>query len=318
MKMPSGKRLLVVSHDAGGAEIIAAWARRHAPQGFACVAEGPAQRVFASTDLSAIRMLSPDEALDQLAEFGTVLTGSSWSSDLEKVFVERGRAAGIRTVTYLDHWTDFRERFESGGRLTLPHEIWVGDEYAERIAKAAFPGEQIRNVGNFYLSEVAGQVRAASATRQDRSGGKRVLFVSEPLSAAAQRKYGDRSYFGYTEHEALAAFLEYARQNWWQVVESIRIRRHPAEATGKFSALVSARPIPVEECGDAPLVEDCAWADWIAGCQSMALVVGLLAGRQVFSAIPPGGRPSPIPYPGIMPLFQPKTEQREPTQGTTS
>lgn len=307
---------LLVAHDAGGAEFIAAWARKHPLKDTACVAEGPARRIFASM---VTRLLDRAEALSRLAEFRTILTGTSWGSDLEKIFIERGTALGIRTVTYLDHWTDYRERFLSAGRLLLPSEIWVADEHAERIAKAAFPGQPVRKAGNWYLEEIAGQVKALSPPVQARAEKKRVLFVSEPLSAAAERKHDDRNYLGYTEFDALASFLQYARQHWAQQVEAIRIRRHPSEAPGKFTALVDAQsPVPVVECGDSPLVDDCAWADWIVGCQSMAMVVGLLAGKRVFSAIPRDGRPSAIPYAGIVPLFQPQAARREHIRGTTS
>lgn len=305
---------LFVAHDAGGAELIAAWARKHLLQDYACVAEGPARRIFAST---ATRLLERADALSRLAEFRTILTGTSWGSDLEKIFIERGTALGIRTITYLDHWTDYRERFVADGRLVLPSEIWVADVHAERIARSAFPGQLVLNAGNCYLDEIAAQVKALSLPAQARAGKQRALFMSEPLSAAAERKHGDGNYFGYTEFDALAGFLEHARQHWAQELEAVRIRRHPSEAPGKFSAFVNVSPpFPVVECGEAPLVEDCAWADWIAGCQSMALVVGLFAGKQVFSAIPAGGRPSPIPYPGIAPLFQPRP--RAQVQGTTT
>ena len=139
------------------------------------------------------------------------------------------------------------------------------------------------------------------------------------LAEAAARKHGDPRYFGYTELEALGAFLEHARRHWARDIEEIRIRRHPSEPPGKFASFVDARaPLPVGECGDAPLVEDCAWADRIVGCQSMAMVVGLLADKQVFSAIPPGGRSCAIPYPGIVPLFGPKPAQHEHMRGMKS
>lgn len=308
--------VLLVAHDTGGAELIAAWARKHSLRDYACVAEGPARRIFASTPE---RRLDRAEALGRLAEFRTVLTGTSWGSDLEKIFIERGTALGIRTITYLDHWTDYRERFLSDGRLVLPSEIWVADEHAEMIAVAAFPGQPVRKAGNCYLEEFAAQVKTLSLPVQARAGKKRVLFVSEPLSAAAERKHGDRNYLGYTEFDALAGFLEHARQHWAQEVEAIRIRRHPKEAPGKFAAFVDAQsPVPIVECGEAPLVDDCAWADWIVGCQSMAMVVALLAGKRVFSAIPRDGRPSAIPYAGIVPLFQPQPARREHIRGTTS
>jgi hypothetical protein len=310
------KPLVLVAHDAGGAELVAAWARRHFGEDYACVAEGPARRVFAD---APARMLDKVDALARLAEFCTVLTGSSWDSDLEKLFIKRSGALGVRCVTYLDHWTDYRERFTSAGRLLLPSEIWVADEHAERIAKAEFPGHPVRMAGNFYLEEIAAQVKARFFPTRDRAGKKRVLFVSEPLAEAAARKHGDPNYFGYTELKALGAFLEHARRNWAREIEAIRIRRHPSELPGKFAAFLDARSLfPVTECGEAPLVDDCAWADWIVGCQSMAMIVGLLAGKDVYSAIPAGGRPSAIPYPGIVPLFQPRAARREHFRGTTS
>jgi hypothetical protein len=318
MDISFDKPVIVVAHDAGGAELIAAWARKHLAYLHVCV-EGPARRILASTRSPSTRVLDRAEALGRLAEFRTVLTGSSWSSDLEKTFIEHGTALAIRTITYLDHWTDYRERFMSGGRLVLPSEIWVADEHAEKIARAAFPGQTVRDAGNCYLEEVAAEVKARSLPTRTRTGRKRVLFVSEPLSAAAERKYGDRNYFGYTEYEALAGFLEHAREHWGPEVETVRIRRHPSEAPGKFSAFAYAQfPLPLAECGEVQLVDDCAWADWIVGCQSMAMVVGLLAGKQVLSAIPREGRPSVIPYPGIVPLYEPQTERQEHIRGTTS
>jgi hypothetical protein len=293
--------MLLVAHDSGGAELLAAWARRQRLADYAFVAEGPARRVFAT---APAHMLERADGLARLAEFRTVLTGSSWGSDLEKLFVERAAALGIRSVTYLDHWTDYRERLTSAGRLRLPSEIWVADEHAERIARAEFPGHPVRIAGNCYLEEIAAQVKARSDPARGRAGKKRALFVSEPLAEAAARKHGGPRYFGYTELEALGAFLEHARRHLASDIQEIRIRRHPAESPGKFTSFVdAAAPLPVAECGEAPLVDDCAWADWIVGCQSMAMVVGLLAGKQVYSAIPAGGRPSAIPYPGIVPLF---------------
>ena len=265
-------------------------------------------------------MLRREEAQGHLTEFGTILAGSSWGSDLERIVVEKGKASGVQTIVFLDHWTDYRERFISGGHAVLPDEIWVSDEYAEKLVRAIFPFVNVRNVGNDYLEGAAAQVKARSLSAIPRAGAKRVLFVSEPLSVAAERKYGNSRHYGYTEHDALAALFTHARKNWAGQIESMKIRRHPSEAPGKFSAVADQAPFPVVECGDAPLVEDCAWADWIVGCQSMALVVGLLAGKQVFSAIPRGGLPCAIPLPGIVPLFQlpPYAEVRAPLQGTTS
>jgi hypothetical protein len=313
--MDFDRPLLLVAHDAGGAELVAAWARLNGLEDCACVAEGPAQRVFAAT---AVRPMDRDTALARLGEFRMVVTGTSWGSDLEKRFHARAAALGVRSAAYLDHWTDYQERFTSGGRLVLPMEIWVADEHAAALATAAFPGHPVQLAGNWYLEEIVAQVRAREAASAPSARGGRALFVSEPLADAAARKHGDPRYFGYTELEALDAFLAHVQRHWRAELEAIRIRRHPSEPRGKFAAFVSAHaPIAVSECGEAPLAEDCAWADRIVGCQSMAMVVGLLAGKKVFSAIPAGGRPSAIPHSGIVPLFQPRTARPESMQGMT-
>jgi len=46
------------------------------------------------------------------------------------------------------------------------------------------------------------------------------------------------------------------------------------------------------------------------GCQSMALVVGLLAGKEVFSSVPRGARGPQLPYPGIARLFAADDERK--------
>ena len=53
------------------------------------------------------------------------------------------------------------------------------------------------------------------------------------------------------------------------------------------------------------LAEDFAWADTVVGCDTMAMVVALAAGRRVVSAIPAGGRPLSLPFAEIERLFAP-------------
>ena len=76
--MPIQGTLLLAAHDAGGAESIAAWVRRHAALPFAVIAEGPARRVFENARMPGARMLNRGEGLRCLRETGTLLAGSSW------------------------------------------------------------------------------------------------------------------------------------------------------------------------------------------------------------------------------------------------
>lgn len=106
----------------------------------------------------------------------------------------------------------------------------------------------------------------------------------------------------------MGGYLQYMR-NQATIIDRIRIRSHPAEPPGKYRDLLNQyrHLYDLEESQDRPLVEDCAWVDWIVGCQSMAMVIGVLAGKQVFSCIPAEGGTLNLPFPEIIRLVKPSS-----------
>lgn len=290
-------KLLVAAHDTGGAEVIAAWLKDRGRREAAFLLEGPAVKVFRAR-LGDIGLVSR-EAIGHLAAYERVLTGSGWGSDLERTVIAAACAKGVPVATYLDHWTNYRERFVLDGVLTLPDELWAGDEHAHRLARAAFPATKIVLEPNMYFRDAVAAVRAVAPPPGD-GRGLRVLYICEPRTM----NYGQADYWGYDEYGALAGYLEHLRRQS-EAVAAVRIRLHPAEAPGKYAAVTAAFAgvLPLEESADRPLAEDCAWADRVVGCDSMAMVVALLAGREVHSCIPRGGRPMTLPYPEIIKLF---------------
>jgi hypothetical protein len=293
-------RLLVACHDAGGAEIVSAWLRRHRGEHDATLLlEGPAKAIFAAKvpDLPRVEALG---ALD----VDLVLCGSSGAADLERWAVRAARDEGVRSAVWLDHWTNYPARFASDGAgLVLPDEVWVTDEHAARLAEETLPGSDVRIMGNPYLDDAAEEIRAL--TEPSDPAGERVLYVTEPTAAAAAAATGDPRGWGYDEHEALAGYLEHlAREP--RPPSAVRLRTHPAELPGKYDrelAALSDRLALSRSSGS--LAEDCAWATTVAGCETMAMAVALAAGRRVVSVIPPGGRPSVLPFEGIERLHAP-------------
>ena len=86
-------------------------------------------------------------------------------------------------------------------------------------------------------------------------------------------------------------------------VENIIIRPHPSESANKYHWLLNEFRLPIEFSNGKSLVEDVSASDIIVGCESMALVVGLLAEKRVISSIPPGGRDCSLPHRDIE-IFQ--------------
>lgn len=199
----------------------------------------------------------------------------------------------MRVASFLDHWVNYPERFASGGTAVLPDEIWVGDEDALAVARRDFPVDRLRLEPNPYFEDLRDELRRITPPLA--AGGLRVLYVSEPVAA----HYGDRR-LGYDEFDALSYCLRRLAERSDVVV---RLRAHPAERADKYRSLIEGLDRPsVHLSSGTSLLEDCVWADWVVGCESTAMVVGLLAGREVYTSIPPGGRPCVLPHKAIRPL----------------
>lgn len=288
--------ICVVSHDAGGAEVLASYV---AQQGLACVyvISGPAISVFERRLGQVVPSLPLEEGI---AQADWILCGTSWQSDLEWRAIDAARGAGKRTVAFLDHWGHYRERFVRHGIEHLPDEIWVGDPQAEAIALQCFEGRPIRLIANPYFEDIRQEFAAlGKATSSEVKGrGLKVLFVCEPLSEHGLREFGDERHWGYTEYDALRFFFENIHA-LGQVVDRVVVRPHPSEPAGKYDWVMDEFGAHVVVGGKKNLLQEVAECDVVVGCESMAMVVGLLAGRRTISCIPAGGKKCTLPQPEI-------------------
>lgn len=285
--------LAVVSHDAGGAELLSSYVRQ---QGLTClyVLEGPARGVF-ECKLGPIQTLPLEAAIQQAS---SVLCGTSWQSDLEFNALGLARAAGKPSVTFLDHWVNYRARFTRGLDVRLPDEIWVGDSMAHGLALAALPEVALRLVDSPYFADLRRELARLLPRLPANSGKLSVLYVCEPVREHSERQFGNARHLGYVEEEALVYFLEHANA-LGEPIERIVIRPHPSEASGKYDWALAQFNLPLVHGGSQTLLQEVVDCDVVVGCESMAMVVGLLAGKRVVSSIPPGGRACMLPYPEI-------------------
>lgn len=289
------QKIGVVSHDAGGAEILASYVAKR-PAEWTFVLAGPALKVF-ERRIEAIKPLTLDEAV---AQCDWLLCGTGWQSDWEWQAFKLGRQLGKRTVAFVDHWVNYRERFIRNGQEYLPDEIFVGDNMAQALARECFPKIPITLVPNPYLEDLKGELVAIHNRRNIRNmgAGRNVLFVCENISDAALRLHGDNRYFGYTEHDAIRYFfsnLHVVREQVHRVV----MRPHPSDPPNKYDWVREEYGPLIVQGGDKPLLEEIAESDIVVGCASMAMVVGILARRRVICCIPPGGKPCLLPHPEI-------------------
>jgi hypothetical protein len=294
-KMTTQRIVAIVSHDAGGAEMLASYVSQHK---MAClfVLEGPAVRVF-NRRLGPVKVCSLDEGLSACDE---VICGTSWQSDLEWRAIELAQIAGKRAFVFLDHWVNYPERFVRSGIQHLPDELWVGDEDTEKLARGDFPDLPIRLVPNPYFIDIKQQLAALGARKDSAARReKTVLYVSENISDHARVVHGNERHLGYTEFDAIEYFLENI-DVLGEVVERVLIRPHPSDVRGKYDYLTERYPDLVRLSDGEPLLNEVAEADIVVGSQSTAMVVGLLADKMVISCIPPSCPECNLPQENIV------------------
>jgi len=284
----------IVCHDAGGAEVVSEWLLQSGLPFRTCLA-GPAVDIFQgkfeqynNTNLEIL-----------LSECDWILCGSSWQSDLEKIAVKRSLELGLFVVVFLDHWINYEDRFITDNLLTLPSEIWVADGYALKLAAQLFTVTPIRLIDNPYLQKIRMDLDAFQ--HDDIIIDIDILYVCEPIREHAKIKYGDENFLGYTEESALKFFFKNVNLLSSQST-NILIRPHPSDPVNKYdwvSRYSSAR-LGLKFGGDQPLISEILRSKIVVGCESMAMVVALVAGKKVYSSIPSEGRDCVLPHEGIM------------------
>ncbi len=280
--------LAVACHDAGAANLIAAWLRGWRSEIRLCMA-GPAAALWRRLYPDAA-LLPLDHALDGAA---TLLSGTGWASEHEHEARKLAQSLGVRSIAAVDHWVNYRARFIRRGELILPNELWVADAYAKAEAQRCFPGMPVRELPNLYLQSLVDEVAAcdpAAPTEMPAS----VLYVLEPIRRDwdAAKRHDARS----GELQAFEYFLAYL-DRVGAADAHIVLRPHPSDPAGKYDdwlARFTGRDLEID--AGTPLARQIARADWVVGCESFALVAALESGRIVFSSLPPWAPPCSLPH----------------------
>ncbi len=273
MKTRVKNKIIVVAHDAGGAEVVGAYVNKNAKRyNFSSYISGPAEKVFARraivfqpapTSIMAVRQI-----FDREIGISLLLAATSGKhSVIERLFVVEAKRHGIKSAVYLDHWVNFRERFGYPGknwRENLPDEIWVGDQAARLLAKKLFK-RPIILVPNLYFEEMKKQIKQFSQAESNS-----ILFLGEPPHGPM----------------VLKKFLSVLSEP--KINCKIIIRPHPRELPSQYWAIVESSPsaVPVEISLNRSLAEDMGQSRLVVGIESLALAVAALAGKPAVSFRP--------------------------------
>ena len=104
-----------------------------------------------------------DELEDAFKSCKLVITGTSWANDLEHRARKIAMKKGIPSIAVLDHWVNYKERFNWNEEEVLPDSIWVSDSEAKLTASQIFPDLPVKQLGNTWLDNLAKEVKMLRA-----------------------------------------------------------------------------------------------------------------------------------------------------------
>lgn len=289
-KLKAKKNVLVAAYDAGGAEVIVAYMKKHSDiMSFHCYAGGPAFRVFRRERIPVKAVKDEAGEISRIAEkhrhADLALLGTGVMSRIEARMLAAVKVRGIKTAVYLESWMNYRERFgypKKGWQDNLPDEIWVGDTYALDLAKRKFQrGTKVRFVKNEYFGEIVKRYKNAALSHPP---GKAILFLSLGLTPGVQEML-----------EELLHYIAKVKQGM-----TVRIRFHPADARDRYDELISRyqMSVRIEKSREKDIVNDLLRAKVVVGAETVAMVAAVLTKKKTISIACPGLKSS-LPFPQI-------------------
>lgn len=305
--------VLLVAHDAGGAEILSAWsAKNRADHRLQVCLAGPAVKIF-NRDHQGLSPV-PLQFMERLGRSDLVLTGSSLEADLERNAIALAQQLQIPCVTFLDHWDLYRERFGDAGhwRAGLPDEIWVGDRYAYRHAQQqGFPADKLRLVANPYWQAI--QDQADGGGSETATG---ILYICEPIHRKLAAAFGEMASQYHDEMILMEQFLTALRSHRGEF-SRVTVRLHPSEQKSKYEAIMAGyqQELPLAFSSKERLVDDLLSHSIIVGIESNALAIAAHLGKPVYSCITGKSWPISLPQQEIhrinsfQHIFQPQRER---------
>lgn len=169
-----------------------------------------------------------------------IYTGTSYRSEIEKQFIQIANQKGITSISFIDHWTSMRNRFElPEGKLIFPSQIDVIDERAKQIAiNEGIDKEKIVITGNPYHTwlknwkPTISKEQFLQSIHSTISKKKIALFAPDPLSNVNGLKD-----FGFDEVSAIKELKElFKSQSQINDKWIFFIKTHPNQDLSKLDA----------------------------------------------------------------------------------
>lgn len=257
--------LTIISHDAGGANVLHSFLQAHNLIPNLLLTSGPATQIFESLQI--------DKAKNLNSETEVVLASTGWQTDFEIRHISNAIDSGKRVIVFLDHWTNYSSRLKFNSDIVPISEIVTFDLKAKSLASDIFINSSIYCFENYYLQEQA--VLVANLRKKSSEYLYDFLFIGEPIRNQ-----------GYTEEDALNYFISKVKHSGL-ISPAIAIRPHPSQSREKYMRmLLNFEEYLIHVTENTSLHDDLSNSKAVIGCNSMALELSKLCKIPTYSAVP--------------------------------
>jgi hypothetical protein len=223
-------------------------------------------------------------------KFDCLFTGTSHPESSDKFEVQcikRAKANAVYVVSFIDHWTNFKLRFEGLLKEEMPDEIWVVDEKAKQLAmEEGIDKNKIRVKGNpyhFYLRKYWHPEFSGKQYLEKLGipiGFFHIVFAPDPLSLRDQNRQ-----LGFTEAEALESILKILQRTKLQ--SCLIIKLHPLQSPEILTAVLerykNVNHFSLKQADNCELISA---SDLVIGFYSNFLLEAKALGKRVIRFFP--------------------------------
>ena len=255
------KNILISCHDAGSANLIYYWMKKFDKNNFFFYNKGPGKEIFKkkNVELSKIKKLDID----------LIITGTSQFSSLENKVRIIASKLNIFSITFLDHYANYKKRFYYNNRLKLPDEIWSFDIYSYKLARKIFKNVLIKKKINYFIYSLKKKIKLKKTKKNN------LLYFSKPFFF---KNKGKEFYY-------LKKFLERFKD---EKNCNIKIKLHPLESSKKYDKLIKKyKQINIKVFKNSKLEHLINWCDKVFGCETYAMIIASKCDKKVYTLMYP-------------------------------
>jgi hypothetical protein len=255
------KKIVIACHDAGGADAISSWLLYQKIFKIKFILKGPAKKIFRDRFGKFKK-----EKIANIKNYNLLITGTSHSNSLEIKSIKQAKKNNVFSISFLDHWVNYKKRFNRNRKNHYPNEIIVLDKAALKIARNSFKQIQISLIPDYRKLFFLRQYKKQNTNLIKNS----FLYFSSNYDKIYGKNYDKKILINFIKKNKL-----YLRNS------KIFIRNHPSEKKNKFKKFIDNKTIFYDTSKN--LFECISKYQSFFGSNSMALVYAHYAKKKIFN-----------------------------------